>query len=53
MASRGVQGQPLMTSRSAIEVTLELYELEALIGWHTDPKWRDAYRGGILRGREL
>lgn len=31
-------------SRSAVEVTLELYELEALIGWHTDQKWRHADR---------
>ena len=29
-------------SRSAIDVTLELYELEALIGWHTDQKWKHA-----------
>lgn len=31
-------------SRSAIEVTLELYELEELIGWHTDQKWKHADR---------
>ncbi len=31
-------------SRSAVEVTLELYELEALIGWHTDQKWKHADR---------
>ena len=31
-------------SRSAVDVTLELYELEALIGWHTDQKWRHADR---------
>jgi len=31
-------------SRSAIEVTLELYELEALISWHTDEKWNHANR---------
>ena len=41
---RRLEWQPLMTSRSAIEVTLELYELEALIGWHTDQKWRHADR---------